>query len=469
MKEGGGDPKTFDTAFTQAKVRTQKLKEYSDAVKNATGETAKKAAQADFDLQLSEAERMIRLALKLADADAKPADVATCRYFLAYTLYQARKMLDAATVGEYVVLTATEDQAAAAQDAAYLALGALSQLYNQKAKGNRDEERKMMADAAQLLAERWPESARADDAHLILGDVHRNAGEPLKAAEYFSKVNETYDRYPEAQLKGGQALWVAYLTALEQPEGERPEQATLDKWVADSVARINDGIARIEKDLSKDGTPPDIYTASKVTLAEILNSQGKEPEALKVLLEGDHSVIKHIAIEDETQRPDVGPKSRPFAIQAYQLLLRSYMGTEAIDAAIDTMNDLERVAGTENPEALTNIYIQLGVKLREEIERLQAEGNQARLTTVVTAFDRFLGALFNRTEGLNANTLFWISESYANLGSGMQGDSSAAANYFSRAGQAYQKILDQTESNPGFLDAKKIPAVKSRIAVLERR
>src|SRR5690606_18294114 len=72
-------------------------------------------------------------------------------------------------------------------------------------------------------------------------------------------------------------------------------------------------------------------------------------------------------------------------------------------------------------------------------------------------------------EGLNANTLFWISESYANLGSGMQGDSSAAANYFSRAGQAYQKILDQTESNPGFLDAKKIPAVKSRIAVLERR
>jgi hypothetical protein len=133
------------------------------------------------------------------------------------------------------------------------------------------------------------------------------------------------------------------------------------------------------------------------------------------------------------------------------------------------MNDLERVAGTENPEALTNIYIQLGVKLREEIERLKAEGNQSRLTTVVTAFDRFLGALSNRTEGLNANTLFWISESYANLGSGMKEDSSAASNYFSRAGQAYQKILDETEKNPGFLDANKIPAIKSRIAVLERR
>ena len=97
------------------------------------------------------------------------------------------------------------------------------------------------------------------------------------------------------------------------------------------------------------------------------SAKGQEVEALKLLTEGDHNIIKHVSVENEANRPPRGPKSRPVAIQVYQLLLRTYMGSGNLDEAIKTMDELEVVAGSDNLDALTQIYIQLGFKLKEEM------------------------------------------------------------------------------------------------------
>lgn len=465
----GGDPKDFGVAMSLAKNKVRQHADFSKKLKAAQNASQKEAEQAKFDLHLKETERIIRLGLSLIDGSEKPSDVASMQYFLAFTLYYANKNYDAAAVADFIVRTASEEQAVQAQDAAYLALGALSKLYHSKPKAQRDAERELMANAAKLLASRWPESNRADDARLILGDVYRAAGEPLEAVKFLNAVNDTHPRYREAVLKAGQEFWVAYLTELQKPEDQRLEKAKLDELSKKAEAKIKQGLKLVEDELSSEGTPPDVYVLAKVTLVEILNSQGKEADSIKLLTEGDHDIITHVSVEDETSRPARGAKSRPIAIQAYQLLLRTYMGLGKIDEAIATMGELEVVAGSDDPDALTQIYIQLGFKLKEEIDRLQAEGNQERLETVMSAFDRFLDALASRDANLDYGSLLWIAESYANLGDSMKGDPSASAAYYDKAANAYNKIIEKGTGNAEFIDPAYLPSINARIAVLKKR
>jgi len=289
------------------------------------------------------------------------------------------------------------------------------------------------------------------------------------AVKYFEAVNDTHPRHQEAVLKAGQELWVAYLKELQKLEAERLEKAKLDELATRAENKIKQGMGLVEKGLSSEGEPADIYVLAKVTLVEILNAKGQEAESIKLLTEGDHNIIKHVSVENEANRPQRGPKSRPVAIQVYQLLLRTYMGLGKIDEAIKTMGDLEVVAGSENPDALTQIYIQLGFKLKEEIDRLRAEGNQKRLESVMSAFDRFLQALSERDSGLDYSSLLWIAESYANLGDGVQGDPSAAAAYYDKAAAAYNKIIEKGKGNADFIDPAYLPSINTRIAVLKKR
>ncbi|MDG2388243.1 MAG: hypothetical protein P8M30_02880 [Planctomycetaceae bacterium] len=464
-----GDPKNFGGALSVAKNKVRQHADFSKKVKAAQNDSQKQAAEAAFDLHLKETERIIRLGLSLIEGGEKPGEIASMQYFLAFTLYYAKKQYDAAAVADFIVRTASEEQAIQAQDAAYLALGALSQIYYAKPDAQRDAEREMMSDAASLLASRWPESGKADDARLILGDIYRGAGEPLEAVKYFNAVNDTHPRHQEAVLKAGQELWVAYLRELQKLEVERLEKAKLDDLAAQAEKRIKEGMVLVEKGLSSEGTPTDIYVLAKVTLVEILNAKGQEVEALKLLTEGDHNIIKHVSVENEANRPPRGPKSRPVAIQVYQLLLRTYMGSGNLDEAIKTMDELEVVAGSDNLDALTQIYIQLGFKLKEEIDRLRAEGNQERLDTVLTSFDGFLGALTLREESLDYSKLLWIAESYANLGDGVQGDPSASAAYYDKAASAYDKIMEKGKGDADFIDPAYLPSINTRIAVLQKR
>jgi len=469
VKGKGGDPKNFGAAFSLARYRVLQHKEFSEKVRNAASDSEKKAARAEFDLHLKETERVIRLGLSLAEEDTKPAEIAQMHYFLAYTLLQAGKPYDAAAVSNFIVATATDEQAVSAQDAAYLGLAAAEQIMRSEAVNERVEERDMMKQSAESLIKRWPGSKRADDARYILGNVYRNSEQPLEAVKYYDQVSRDYPKYADALMRSGQQYWVAYGYELRKPEEERAAKAKLAEWVKLAEQRIKDGLAEVEKNIASESTPPDLYIVAKISLAEILNSQGREADSIKLLTEEPHSVMANISVENEASRPAQGPKSRPVAILAYQFLLRAYMGLGDIDNAIKTMGELEAVANTDNPEALTQIYMELGRKLKEEIDRLQAEGNQDRLQSVTGAFDRFLGALSQRESTLDYSSLWWIGESYASLGDGMVGDSSAAETYYAKSAKAYDQIISNAKSNPDFIKAAYIPSINTRIAVLLKR
>lgn len=465
----GGDPKDFGIAFSMAKNMVRQHEKLREEFETATSPDEKKSARAAFDLHLQDTERLIRLGLSLADDKTKTTDIARMRYFLAYTLYQAGKYYDAAVVGDYIARTATKEEQQEGQDAAYLALGALSKIYYSKPEIARSEEREMMANAAELLASRWPSSKRAADAYFTLGDIYGIAGEPMKATEFFDKVPQTSDRYSEALLKSGQQYWVAYQTSYSKPEDERPPAGELEKLRTAADQRITQGLKLTEENTSKDGKPADIYYAAKVTLSEILISQGKESDALKLIKEGDHPILEAIAVDDENDRPPRGPRSRPFAIQVYQDLLRAYMGTQQTDEAIAAMSELETIAGAEDPATLTGIYIELGLNLKKEIDRLQAQNNSDRLGKILNAFDAFLGEIFKRKATLGRNVLLWIAESYSSLGEGVSGDPTAAANYFGKAAEAYDEVLARAADDPNFMEARFLPGVKVRVAVLEKK
>lgn len=469
VKGMGADPKDFGVAFSMARGYVTKLSAEGDKVNAAKTPAEKQTQQAKFDLYLAETERIIRLGLSLADEKSPVADVAEMRYYLAYTFFASGKLFDAAVTGTFIARTATPDEAEQGQKAANLALACLGQLAYDKPEDQLPEYFDLMRDLADLIVNRWPESGGADDAQITLANMYTRTDQPLQAAESFDKISPSSSRYNEAQMNAGQRYWVAYASAFQQSEDERPDQATLDSWVNLAFDRIQSGLALTEKGLSSDGKAPDLYYACKVTLAEIFIKRGQEAEALKILTEGDRSVLKAIAVPEESKRPERGPQSRPYAVQVYQALLRSYMGTQQIDQALTSMNELEAIAGSDKPEALTNIYIELGLSLKKEIDQLQAEGNAERLGNLLKAFDAFLGEIYKRKDSLNRNVMLWVAESYSSLGEGVSHDPSASEAFFRKASDAYADILDRAAKDPAFLDAKNVPAVQVRIASLKKK
>ncbi len=468
-----GDPKDFDAAFGTANSLLEQVGPLRDKVKAAEKTKDKQKIQntkEELQAQLSETERIYRLALALADANSPAKQINSARYKLAYMFYLQRKSYDAAVVGKYLAIRLKKTDPTVALDAAYLGMAGFSQAYNDAPKQYKEKNLQMILDISQFIAANWPNSDRATDARLEMGRILRRSDKPLEAAKWYSEIPTTAPQYPTAQLEAGQALWAAYLnTAFKDSSTKTPEE--LNKMRDQAAKHLQTGIAKLQEKTPASKPSPAVLIKAKVSLSQIEIMRGNDAKAIELLTKDPHSVVKAIQVKKEADRPkeDFNIKSTAFASLSYQYLLRAYIGTRQLDKAEQARESLEKIAGASGGAALTAVYVELGRELQKELERLKKLGDQERLEKVRSGFESFLSQLSKRKGGQSYTSLIWISETYFSMAQGSKESPQKASQYYSSATEAFEEILSRGEDDPSFIDPARLDGVKLRLVNCKRQ
>ena len=125
------------------------------------------------------------------------------RHYFAYTNYLARNSYETAVISEHLAMHAGKDNAGLAQEAAYMAVGAYVQAFNENEKAGRVADQEIdiarMERMAKLLTTKWPNSDRAMDARLQMGNVYATFKKYDQAASWLQQVPESSGKYIDAQ------------------------------------------------------------------------------------------------------------------------------------------------------------------------------------------------------------------------------------------------------------------------------
>lgn len=472
-KLGGKEikPQDFETAQGLADQHfkaIQELRKHLYPIEARQGKTPEEINKLEQELrtEMHDAAEMYQLALNLADKNDDPKAVAKARLWFAYVHFWARRNYEAAILAEFVAKTAPKDESTLSIDAAYLAMACYVQAYNDT-KGSieyKTADLDLVIKSCEFIIKRWPESDRANDARLMAGRMYALARKPTEAATWFSQVPEADERFPEAQMAAGQAFWDAYRMAARMPQEQRPPAEQLKQWQTLAQQHLRTGIAKLTASLPKEGLPPPELMDAKFSLAAMLINQAQEAEAIVVLTADPQSVIKTITVAEEKDRPAEGVQKRAFAIEVYKLLLRAYVGSGKLDEARETMKTLEKVAaGGDAGADVTSLYVDLGKKLKFELDDYRAVGNSERFASLKIAFETFLNDIYQRKEGHSFGTLSWIGETYAALGESDAANAAAAMDYFNKASTALEEVLKLSEADPNFATTDQLLAAKTRL------
>lgn len=472
-KLGGRErkPDDFDTAFGLARqsfMTAQDIKKELDGAiktKRPADEIAK--LRQDWTNEIDDAGRNFELSLALAKRGDDAKSISNARLWFAYVNFWQRKNYEAAVLAQYVARTSDKDDGNVGLDAAYMAMAAFVQAYNDNKAplDQKGEDMRMIIRACNLITDRWPGSDKANDARMMLGRMYSAAKQPAEAAAWFSKVPEADPKFAEAQTAAGQAYWTAYLGASRLTGPAKPTAEQLKDWLKLAEQYLRNGIAKLAATLPKEGAAPAELIAAKMSLSQIVISEGKDAEALKLLLDDPQSVIKAITIADESKRPDTGVQSRKFAIETYKLVLRAYIGTGNLDKARETMKTLEAISaagGAAGGADVTELYVGLGRLLKDELERFRSNGETERFNNLMTSFETFLNDMASRKEGQSFGSLSWIGETYFALGETVSSDAAKSASFYDKAGAAFGDILTKTAADQSFASGDQLLGVKLR-------
>ncbi len=243
----------------------------------------------------------------------------------------------------------------------------------------------------------------------------------------------------------------------------------IGEWTEKAQTFLQHGIEKAGDAADANGNPPDWLLVGKTELANLDIGLGKYDDTVKLLTDPPHSVVESVAVTEEAKRPAEGVKGRPFASYVFQSLLRAQIGRHQVDASLEAMQQLEKIAGASGAEGVTAIYVSLGKEIEKEIGRLIATNDRARLSEVRKSFDKFLEELSKRTETMSYGSLLWIAETYTGLGDGLASDPTAAREYFGKAVQAYQQLLTRAAADNSPSRQDRMLSLQVRLANCLRR
>ncbi len=477
-----GDPKDFETASGNADLLFKEVNSLNADISKLVSTGKKKEAKAKQELLIATSAEMARLydiALKMTRPDTNPILVNIARLRLAYGLFLQQKFFDAAVVAEYQMVKFGEQFPEVGLEAGFIAMTAFDHAYSHADKDNRKFEGRMVAQVAEEIAERWSESDRANDARNAVARIHFHSGELLSAAQWYEKVPPGTSSYAQAQVSAGKAYWRQYVIEAAKSGIDRPSADDLTAWKAAAVKHLETGLTEAEKGIPAEKPLPDDLVGAKLTLVNIRNLDGiykKQKDgpvgALELLTAEPHPVLKSVDVAKGKPRPKdpTRAQSREMASFAYQQLLRAHIGLKNLDEARNARLKLEEVAGEEDAAALTQVYIEFGRELEQELERLKAADETKRLEEVRAGFEAFLNDLYAREDGQSFYSLLWIAETFTSLGDGSRDNPAKSEEYFGKASDAYQKILTNAANDPQFVsDPGQIMGTKLRLASSLRR
>ncbi|MEZ6133225.1 MAG: hypothetical protein R3C59_31545 [Planctomycetaceae bacterium] len=469
LGEQDAEPKDFDTAFERARGMVSQLQGLKDDVDKAQSGADKQKARQAVDRQMNEIGRLLELALQLREPDSDPKAAAQARYLLSYVYMSQRKSFEAIILARYCMNQDRLKDPDTALAATEIAIQSAIQAFND-ADRDQEYELNLLKEICELITSQYPQSARGNEARVRLGQVYRDLNDPLKAAETYLTVPKDYSGYASARMQAGQSYWLAWINRMAQSSPAESDATSAESdleavrtWKTQAAALLQEGIQLARTQLGKDAKPNSEIVAGEVSLATILNMDGKFDQTIQRLTSGGpNAVVNVINVAAGESRPATGIQSAAFAGEVYRLLLRAYVGNQKIDEALKAMTDLEAVGGQDT----AGVYTQLGRELQEELQRLKAAGETERLAQVRTSFEQFLAKVYETRNKSDYNSLLWIGETYYGLGQGVSGDDSAAATeYFTKANAAYQEILDNNLAEGPTVLAIKLRIVRCRRAM----
>jgi cellulose synthase operon protein C len=455
------EARDFVSGFALATKSVDAIQSLHERLESATADEKPKL-QTELANQLRDARQKLQGALANADPRREQKDLNRARYYLAFVEYELKNYDAAAVVGDYAARRLKAIDPDLAREAAHLSLAAIDQEFKTCPESQRLVLARIARPTAEILIHNWPDTDRANEARSIMAELYDQAKQPLEAAQWYASVTTGSEGYAEAQIGAGREYWSAALSAPKATSGGPSREAQIKEWTSLAEKYLRNGIVKAGDPADSAGNPPAWLVSGKVVLANLEIGLGNYDEAVKLLTDQPHSVTDSIAVTNEAARPTTGIKNKTFASFVYQTLLRAQIGRHQVDAAIDAMQQLEKIAGANGVEGVTAIYVSLGKEIEKEIARLIASNDRQRLIEVRKSFDRFLEELTKRSQAMSYGSLLWIAETYTGLGDGISDDESTAREYFGKAAATYEQILAKTAADNS-------PSAKDRALSLDLR
>ncbi|WP_437187648.1 hypothetical protein SH668x_001054 [Planctomicrobium sp. SH668] len=472
----GSDPKDFDTAYGNAGVLYEQVTAANAQIRKLQGEGKEQEAIAEHAGMMANAAEMTRLydlGLRMVKDSNDPILVNTARLRLAYGYYLQQRFFEAAVVANDQMIRYGEKFPDFAREAGFLSMTAFDSAYTNAPEGNRQFEADQVIAAANSICDRWPDSDRANDARNTIAKIFWNNGDFITAAGWWEKIPFGSSQYGESQVRAGKAYWRMYVLETAKPESEgvaNPEDLKL--WKQNALERLVVGIEDAEKSTPADRPLSDDIVGAKLTLVGIRNLDGiyQSTEdgtrgALELLTKDPHPVLAAVDVPEGEARPQdpTKAKSRQMASLAYQQLLRAWVGLKNLDEARNARIALEKVAAGEDGTALTQVFVDFGRELEQELSRLKAAGDIQRLDDVRAGFESFMNDLFNRKDGQTFYSLLWIAETYSSLADSSSDKQEKKVEFYNRAAAAYESMLQLAAADPKFATPQQVVACKLRL------
>jgi hypothetical protein len=456
------DPTDFNSAYGRADELFNQAQEITKQISAAVA--AKKSTEAQSHAEArkgvaAELTRMLGLALQLADKSSEQALVRRSELLLAVSYLWQERSYEATAVSEYFLRNHSNAQPDMLSLAGNIAITSLQDAYLRAPKEDREFEKEHTLALAAMVSTRWPNSDLADKANLNVGGLLFDGGDYDGAAQAWLKIPNSSKTYGVAQLKAGSAFFELYTRKAHLEASERPPAEQLAQWLADAEKYLQQGV-----DLEAKATPAESENRDlllgKLALAQVRNrigvykTQGAKLGSIELITAEPHALTKAVQTPPGETRPDDpgSIKGRQMASLVYQELLRAQIGAKDIDAARDARTKLEEVGAGGDTAALTQIFVQFGRQLQDELEQLKASGANDRLKEVRDGFEAFLSDLYDREDAQQTfNSLLWIAETYASLGESAEDDLIKSQDYFNRSANAYDRIITRGATDPAFL------------------
>jgi len=443
-----------------------------------------------------EAIKYFRMALAMKEPTTPIDDINVIRYYLSHLYWSSEDFFEAAVMGRFMAIN--YPNSTGGRDGAVIAMAAYAKLADQAEAelktaraddpAGEDVDRltadvRFFADSmiriARDITERRQGEPEADQAWVMLISNALDRDKLDEAQQYLENISPDSEKRGAIELILGQKLWSNYLAGLgehrtakkryeelESQTDDRPPQVQLDQMKADldrtqteldqivtnAQQVLENGIGRMRKPIDAGTAQPD-YTlvASVLSLAQIYLGAG-EPEKAAAWLD-DEKVGAVTLVKAGSPATD----RENFAVATYKTALRAYVGVQETAKAQEAMQALEKLVGesgdAEAAAKLTQIYLALGLELKEQLAGLRAAGKPQEAMLAAHSFEGFLDVVRSREEGHNFASLIWVAKTFVNLGDSLategQEPPEEAKRFYGKAVETYRQILDKLD-DPSF-------------------
>lgn len=417
----------------------------------------------------------INKAISMKGEDTPIVEINTFQQNLITAYWFQGKILEAAQLADD--LTQHHANMPNAEKTAIMAVRLYRQIFVENKLAGRDssEAAARLSKLCEFILTRWAGQEVTGEVQLLQIETAIDNGDIAEAKKLLSQTAEGTPQRISAELKIGQSLWNRYATLAKLPEGaeEKPDKKDLDDLLADARKQLELGLNGKVKLIQENKVKADAASVQcALALAQICLNANQSDQAIRWL---NDPQVGPIALAKSPPATVSTELFRSLQLPATMFALRAYVGTENLDKAEETMNELEKLikeqaaegdAGAEE-QRLTQIYVSLGRQLEDRLKALSDEGQIDQAEKVAKGFELFLIRIKDRGDANSFQSIYWVADTFYRLGSGMSTEKNVpeqAKSYYELALKTYADILKRTLDEEDWAPAKAEDTIKARMA-----